>query len=226
MERYWKEYWKGREKGRAYFGGGEGEKGHGGSRRSSIFLFWMRCGHGKMRGTKYAWGNVLCKCGMREDRDHLLLRCERWEKERGVIWNAWGESGRGGVLVDMKWLLFEEDGIEAVRKFGAETGWLEMRWRERREWSKLREEEWGRRWVEGRRGLVGERAKEKRERDLRLGREKMRRRRLIMKSKGEEGSGRCREGTPIASVPPLGAYPGRRRKVLGELNDGGNRRKG
>ena len=31
--------------------------------------------------------------------------------------------------------------------------------------------------------------------------------------------------TPIASVPPLGAYPGGRRKVLGELKDGGNRRK-
>ena len=37
--RYWKEYWKGKEKGRAYFGGGMGEKGHGGKRRDSIFLF-------------------------------------------------------------------------------------------------------------------------------------------------------------------------------------------
>ena len=47
-----------------------------------------------------------------------------------------------------------------------------------------------------------------------------------MKSKGEEGRGRCREGTLIASVPPLGVYPSRRRKVLGEIRDGGNRRKG
>ena len=54
----------------------------------------------------------------------------------------------------------------------------------------------------------------------------MRRRRLAEKSKGEEGRGKGREGTSIASVPPLGAYPGRRRKVLGELRDGGNRRKG
>jgi len=226
VERYWKEYWKGREKGRAYFGSGKGEKGHGGRRRDSIFLFWMRCGHGRMRGTRYGWGNVFCECGEREDRDHVLLKCRRWEEERRVIWDAWSESGREGVLVDVKWLLFENEGIEAVRKFGAETGWLEKRWRERREWNKLRVEEWGRRWVEGRRGLVGERAKEKRDRDLRLGRKRMRRRRLLLKSKGEEGGGRCREGTPIASVPPLGAYPGRRRKVLGELSDGGNRRKG
>ena len=54
----------------------------------------------------------------------------------------------------------------------------------------------------------------------------MRRRRQELKSKGEEGKGKGREGSPIASVPPLGVYPGRRRKVLGELKDGGNRRKG
>jgi len=192
VERYWKEYWKGREKGRVYFGSGGKERGHGGRRRDSIFLFWMRSGHGKMRGTRYGWGNVRCECGERDDRDHVLLRCERWEEERRVIWNAWDESGRGGCVVDMKWLLFKKGGVEAVRKFGAETGWLDLRWRERREWNKLREEEWGRAWVEGRRGLVGERAKEKRDRDLRLGRERMRRRRLLLKSEGEEG---CDGGT-------------------------------
>ena len=80
--------------------------------------------------------------------------------------------------------------------------------------------------MEGRRGLVGERAKEKRERYLRLGRERMRRRRLLLKSKGEEGKGRGREGAHIPSVPTLGACPGRRGKVLGELKDGGNRREG
>ena len=159
VERYWKEYWKGKEKRRAYFGSGEKERGHGGRRRDSIFLFWMRCGHGKMRGTRYGWGNVLCECGEREDRDHVLLKCRRWEKERRIIWNAWDESGKGGRMVNMRWLLFKKDGIEAVRRFGAEMRWLEMRWRERREWNKLRDEEWGRTWVEGRRGLVGERAK-------------------------------------------------------------------
>ena len=103
---------------------------------------------------------------------------------------------------------------------------MNLRWKERREWSKERKEEWGRTWVEGRRNVVGDRAREKRERNLRLGRERMQRRRLHLKSKGEEGGGRCREGSPIASVLPLEAYPGRRRKLLGDLEDGGNRRKG
>ena len=67
---------------------------------------------------------------------------------------------------------------------------------------------------------------EKRERDLRLGRERMRRRRERERNEGKKGKGKGREGTSIASIPPLGAYPGRRRKVLGELKDGGNRRKG
>ena len=61
---------------------------------------------------------------------------------------------------------------------------------------------------------------------MRLGRKRMRRRRQLWKSKGEEGKGKGREGTSIASVPPLDAYPGRRRKVLGEVRDGGKRRKG
>ena len=226
VERVWKEYWKSKEVGRAYFGNGKKQIGHGGRRRESIFLFWMRCGHGRMRGTRYGKGEGLCECGEREDRDHILLNCKKWDKEREVIWTAWGLRGKRGKLVDMEWLLTSKEGVEAVRKFGCETGWIEKRWKEKREWSKERKEEWGRKWVEGRRGLVGERGKEKRERDLRLGRERARRRRLAMKSKGEEGSGRCREGTPIASVPPLGVYPGRRRKVLGERKDGGNRRKG
>ena len=71
-----------------------------------------------------------------------------------------------------------------------------------------------------------EKGKDKRERDLRLGRERIRRRRLLLKSKGEEGNGRCRAGSLIASVPPMGVYSDRRRKVLGELKNEGNRRKG
>ena len=231
MERVWKEYWKRKEKGRAYFGNGRGELGHGGRRRDSIFLFWMRSGHGGMRGTRYGRGEGLCECGKREDRDHVLLKCVRWEEERRVIWDEWDRKGKKGVWMDMKWLLFEKEGIEVVKKFGRETNWIGRRWGERREWSKERKEEWGKSWVEGNRGLTKERKGEKRERDLRLGRERMRRRRererrCLKESKGEEGSDRRREGTPIASVPPLGAYPGRRRKVLGELKDGGNRRKG
>ena len=226
VERVWKEYWKGREKGKAYFEKGGGEVGYGGKRRESIFLVWMRSGHGKMRGTRYGKGDGLCECWEREDRDHVLLKYRLWDKEREVIWAAWGLKGKRGEVVDMRWLLHERDGVEAVRKFGCEKGWIERRWGERREWSRNRKEEWGRLWVEGRKGLVGERAREKRERDLRLGRERSRKRRLLLKSKGEEGGGKCRAGASIASVPTLGVYPGRRRKVLGELRDGGNRRRG
>ena len=39
VERVWKEYWKKREKGKAYFGDGRGEMGHRGKGRDSIFLF-------------------------------------------------------------------------------------------------------------------------------------------------------------------------------------------
>ena len=42
-----------------------------------------------------------------------------------------------------------------------------------------------------------------------------------------EGKVKCRAGTLIASAPTLWVqvYPGRRKKILGELKDGGNRRK-
>ena len=86
VERVWKEYWKEKRKGRAYFGKGKGEVGHGGRRRDSIFLVWMRTGHGRMRGTRYGRGEGLCECGEREDRDHVLMHCVRWEEERRVIW--------------------------------------------------------------------------------------------------------------------------------------------
>ena len=226
VERIWKEFWKEKEKGRAYFGSGKRERGHDGNRRDSIFLFWMRTGHGRMRGTRYGRGEGLCECREKEDRDHVVLKCKRWEEERRVIWDAWDKKGKKGVWMDMKWLLMEDEGIEVVKKFGKETGWLELRWRERREWNRWKRKEWGKIWVEGSRRLAREREGEKKERDSRLGRERMRRRRLQLKSKGEEEKGECRAGTTIASVPTLGVYPGRRRKVLGELKDGGNRRKG
>ena len=175
---------------------------------------------------RYGRGEGLCECGEREDRDHVLMHCVRWEEKRVVIWDAWEKKNKKGEWIDMKWLLFEEEGVEAVVRFGRESGWLEERWREKREWNRERKEEWGKRWIEGNRGKVRERKGEKRERDLRLARERIRRRRLNLKSKGEEGRDKGREGTSIASVPTLGAYLGRRRKVLGELKDGGNRRKG
>ena len=74
--------------------------------------------------------------------------------------------------------------------------------------------------------MRGKRGREKRERDLRLGEERARRNRMLKKRKREKGKGKCSESTPIASVPTLGVYLGRRRKVLGELSDRENRRKG
>ena len=53
--------------------------------------------------------------------------------------------------------MFDENGIEAVKKFGRESGWLEERWGERRRWSKDRKEEWGKRWIERNRGKAEER---------------------------------------------------------------------
>lgn len=40
---------------------------------------------------------------------------------------VWGLKGKKGELVDMEWLLHEEDGIEVVRKFGRETGGINKR---------------------------------------------------------------------------------------------------
>ena len=218
VERVWKEYWKERKKGKMYFGKGMGEKGHKGKRGESIFLFWMRTGHGGMRGTRYRRGEGLCECGEREDRDHILLKCKIWEEERRVIWTAWEKNRKGREWMDMKWLLHEKEGIEAVTKFGRETGWMDLRKGERRNWDRSRKEEWGRRWVESGSGKIREREGERRRKNA----ERMR-----MKREEEREKGKCRAGTPIASVPTLGVYSEGRRKVLGEIRNGesGGRRK-
>jgi len=84
--RAWKEFWLKRRKGRKYVGRGKGmEKGHGGCRVESLFLFWMRVGHGKMRGTRYGKEEKRCECGLWEDRDHVLLECRRWKEQREGI---------------------------------------------------------------------------------------------------------------------------------------------
>jgi len=226
IERVWKEYWKRRENGKAYFGKGKGEKGHGGKRRESIFLFWMRTGHGRMRGTRYRKGRGECDCEEKEveDRDHILMKCGKWKEVRKVIWNEWEKEGKKGKWMLMEWLLFKEKGIEATRNFGRETGWIEERWKEWRKWDNEREEEWGRKWVEGRRIQVGKRKDERRERVLRVDRERARRNRE-KKREEKEGKNECRAGTSIASVSTLGARSKGIRKVLGVMNDGGNRRK-
>jgi len=96
IERVWKEYWKKKETGRAYFGSGRKDEGHNGKRRESIFLFWMRTGHGRMRGTRYRKGRGECDCVGKEveDRDHVLLKCEKWNRERMILWSEWGNTGK------------------------------------------------------------------------------------------------------------------------------------
>ena len=42
-----------------------------------------------------------------------------------MIWEEWDKKGKQGEWIDMEWLLFEEEGIEAVKKFGRESGWIE-----------------------------------------------------------------------------------------------------
>jgi len=71
--------------------------------------------------------------------------------------------------------------------------------------------------------LTMEREKRKRERDLRMGRERMRRRRAIEKLE-REGLGR--EMLPIASNVSFGAGPGRRMKVFGDIVNEAVRREG
>jgi len=89
-------------------------------------------------GYEVGVGEGLCECGEREHRDHVL-KYVKLEEERRVIWNTWGERGKGGVLMDMKWWLFEKSGVEAVRKFGEEMGWMNLTWGERRKWNSERE---------------------------------------------------------------------------------------
>ena len=51
-----------------------------------------------------------------------------------VLWSELGETGKKGEWMKMEWLLFKEEGIKTVRKFGRETGWIEERWKEWRDW--------------------------------------------------------------------------------------------
>ena len=116
----------------------------------------------------------------------------------------------------MDWLLFEEEGVEALREFGRSTGWMKLRWKERVEWSvekrvvEAGEEE----RLRSRILLTVEKEEEKRKRDLEMGRNRMRRRRAIEKLK-REGLGK--ETLLIAGSVSFGAGPGRKRKVFGDI---------
>jgi len=103
--------------------------------------------------------------------------------------------------------------MEVLRILGRETGWMKLRWNEWVEWSEerrvLRKDEGER--LRRRSILLEERIRKKRERDLEMGRNRMRRRRVIERLE-REGLGR--ETLPIASDVSFGAGPGSKRKVF------------
>ena len=125
----WKEFWRKNRKGEEYFGtGGGGELGHEGRRGMSKMLVWLRTNHGGMRGARYRVGNRLCDCGEEEDRDHIILRCGKWWKERGV-WDGW----YGGMWERMGWvemdvLLFGKRGVDKLVEFGKRIEWDKRVW--------------------------------------------------------------------------------------------------
>ena len=113
-------------------------------------------------------------------------------------------------------VLFEVEGIKALKEFGRETGWMKLRMGERVEWNGgrgLRKEDEAERLKE-RVLMTSGRMKAKRERDLEMGRMRMRRRRAIERL---ERKGLGKETLPIASSVSFGAGPGRKRKVFGEI---------
>ncbi|RPB06164.1 hypothetical protein L873DRAFT_1785268 [Choiromyces venosus 120613-1] len=127
--RGWKEYWKTNRKGEEYFGvGSGGEGGHERLRWESKFLFWMRMGHGVMKGVRYMKGRKKCKCGGEETRDHILLYSELWKEERKEVWENWEEVVfRKEGWVEMDKMLFEEEGYKRVLEFGRKTEWMKRR---------------------------------------------------------------------------------------------------
>jgi len=161
--------------------GGRGELGHEGERWKSQFLVWMRTNHGRMGGMRYRKDGERCECGGREDRDHLLLFCKKWEKERKEVWKGWWDgwlSNEGWVEMDR--MLFGEDGLKRMLKFAEEIGWLKWKFKsemvgkgEEKEGELLKERKegkggWLRERSEGRRREIlasaRERAKKSRER--------------------------------------------------------------
>ena len=164
--RRWMDYWVRNRKGEEYFGsgGGGGEIGHGGKRCESKFLLWMRSNHGMMNGMRYKEDEERCDCGGKEDRDHFLIYCKKWEAERKEVWKGWW----GGWLENEGWIemdrmLFGEDGVKRMLEFGRKVGW------EKRKWGRWKgKEKEGRRGeimkprVEGRGGWLGERSEERR----------------------------------------------------------------
>jgi len=102
--------------------------GHEKERWKSKFLVWMRTNHGRMGGMRYRKDGERCECGGRDDRDHLLLYCKKWEKERKEMWKGWWDGWLGNEgWVEMDRMLFGEEGVKRMLKFAEEIGW--MKWK-------------------------------------------------------------------------------------------------
>ena len=242
-ERYrMKEYWRVNRKEEEYFGtGGGGELGHGGSRGMSRMLVWLRTNHGGMRGARYRMGNRLCDCGEEEDRDHIILRCGKWWKEKEV-WHGW----YGGVWEKMGWiemdiLLFGKRGVKKLIGFGRRREWEKRVW-EWGGWKGERARE-SRRLVEKMRGMGGHllgMTAEEREAIRKVERERMRKKKngllahgaipntsvatgasRLTKRMGKDGWGRDGEGRIV--VGGMDKKVKSKRKVLGGINGNDNR---
>jgi len=130
--RRWKEYWRDKRKGEEYFGCDEkGERGYDGKRWEGRFMLWMRTNHERMGGMRYVGSEgERYVCGGREDRDHLLLYCKKWERERKEAWLGWW----GGWLwnegwVDMERMLFEGEGVKRCLILAKLIGWDKRKWK-------------------------------------------------------------------------------------------------
>jgi len=183
--RRWKEYWVKERKGEEYFGtGGKGELGHEGERWKSKFLVWMRTNHGRMGGMRYRKDGERCECGGKDGRDHLLLYCKKWEKERKEVWKGWWDGWLGNEgWVEMDRMLFGEEGVKRILKFAEEVRWIKWKFKselvgkgEEREGELLKpREEGGGGWLrersEKRRREILERARERAKKSREKGKE-------------------------------------------------------
>jgi len=79
---------------------------------------------------RYKEEDERCECGGKEDRDHLLLYCKKWEKEREEVWRGWWcgwLSGEGWIEIDR--MLFGEEGVRRMVEFAVKIGWDKRKWK-------------------------------------------------------------------------------------------------
>lgn len=136
----------------------------------------MRSDHGAMGAARYREEKKRCECGGLDNRDHLLLDCLKWEKERERVWMGWEkEDLRREEGVEMDKLLFEEDGVKRLEKYAEEIGWKGWVWEGGR-WGNNREGEGRRRIFVGGESIVGRGRwlEERKEKDRKARRERYR----------------------------------------------------